>query len=337
MNLRQLNYFIAIGEVESVTKASLSLRISQPALTRHLKHLEMRVGARLTQRNGRGIILTDVGRQFLGRIKPLIAELQLAETELRNEARPEPLQLSMGLPSSLGSLADRFIERVHAQWPASHLQVVDGWSRFVVDWILSGQLDFGIVYDYSCDSPVLELVPLVREQHFLVGPAGDQHAGKGEISLAEVARLPLILPSRANGLRLAADKHFEAIGCSIKPVVELDSIPTIKKLIERGSGYSILSQSEIVFNKTSTLKAARIVDPPFVRTLSLAWRRDSPKRNVLVAISKIIGSEVQSIVTEGLWGENIGSDAATKSTIASGTAIATIVPTVEKRTAHRRQ
>ncbi len=305
MNLRQLNYFIAVGEAESVTKASLRLRISQPALTRHLKHLEMRIGARLTQRNGRGIALTDVGRQFLGRIKPLIAELQLAETELTNDGRPDPLQLAMGLPSSLASLADRFIERVHTQWPASRLQVVDGWSRFVVDWILSGQLDLGIVYDYNCHSTALELTPLVCEEHFLVGPAGDQHAGKGEISLAEVARLPLILPSRPHGLRLAADKHFEALGCSVKPVVELDSIPTIKKLIERGSGYSILSQSEIIFNNTTSLEAARIVDPPFVRTLSLACRRDSAKRNALLAMSKMIQSEVQLILKEGLWGRNI--------------------------------
>ncbi|MEH2478020.1 LysR family nitrogen assimilation transcriptional regulator [Nitrobacteraceae bacterium AZCC 2146] len=306
MNLRELNYFIAVGEAESVTKASLNLRISQPALTRHLKHLEMRVGARLTQRNGRGIALTDLGRQFLGRIKPLIAELQLAETELTNEACPEPLRLSMGLPSSLGRLADRFIERMQTQWPASQLQVVDGWSRFVVDWILSGQLDLGIVYDYNCHNTALELVPLVLEEHFLVGPAGDQYAGRGEISLADAARLPLILPSRPHGLRLAADKHFEALGSPVKPVVELDSIPTIKKLIERGSGYSILSQSEIIFNNATSLEAARIVDPPFLRTLSLAWRRDSAKRKSLLAMSKVMHSEVQSIVDEGLWGRAIG-------------------------------
>jgi LysR family nitrogen assimilation transcriptional regulator len=307
MNLRQLNYFIAVGEAESVTKASLSLRISQPALTRHLKHLEMRVGARLTQRNGRGIVLTEAGRRFLWRIKPLIAELQLAETELINEARLETLQLSMGLPSSMGSLADRFIERAHAEWPTSRLQVVDGWSRFIVDWILSGQLDLGIVYDYNCDDRALQLTPLAQERHFLVGPAGDQNAEKTEISLPEVARLPLILPSRPHGLRVAADKYFAMLGCPVKPAVELDSIPTIKKLIERGAGYSIFSQSEVTFNKTATLAAANIVDPPFVRMLNLAWRCDAAKKNALLAISKLIRSEIQLIVKEGLWGQEIVS------------------------------
>jgi LysR family transcriptional regulator, nitrogen assimilation regulatory protein len=307
MNLRQLNYFIAVGEVESVTKASLSLRISQPALTRHLKDLEMRVGARLTQRNGRGIVLTDTGRRFLLRIKPLIAELQLAETEVINEARLEALHLSMGLPSSLGSLADRFIERIHAECPTSRLQVVDGWSRFIVDWILSGQLDLGIVYDYNCDDRALQLTPLAQERHFLVGPAGDQNAGKAEISLADVARLPLILPSRPHGLRLAADKYFEMLGSTVKPAVELDSIPTIKKLIERGVGYSIFSQSEMTFNKTATLAAASIIDPPFVRTLNFAWRCDSAKKHALLAISKLIRFEIQLIVKEGLWGQEIVS------------------------------
>jgi LysR family nitrogen assimilation transcriptional regulator len=318
MNLRQLNYFIVIGEVESVTKASSRLKISQPALTRHLKHLEKRVGTRLTQRNGRGIVLTDAGRHFLGRIKPLIAELKLAELELINEANPKPLELSLGLPSSLSSLADRFIERVPTQW-ASHLQVVDGSSRFIAEWILSNQLDLGIVYDNDCTSAALELVPLVSEAHFLVGPAGDQHTEKDEISLAAVARLPLILPSRPHGLRVAADNHFERIGCSVKPVVELDSAPTIKKLIDRGSGYSILSQSEIIFNKTGSLSAARIVDPPFKRSLALAWRKDAAKRNVLVTIARLMRSEIQSIVKEGLWGEDIDLEIIAKPAMADAT------------------
>ena len=307
MNLRQLNYFIAIGEVESVTKASSRLNISQPALTRHLKHLEKRVGARLTQRNGRGIALTDAGRHFLGRIKPLIAELRLAELELTNEVNAKPLELSLGLPSSLSSLADRFIERVPAQW-ASHLQVVDGWSRFIADWILLDQLDLGIVYEHDSASAALELLPLVREPHFLVGPADDKHTNEGEISLASVTRLPLILPSRPHGLRIAVDRHFERIGCSVKPVVELDSAPAIKKMVERGAGYSILPQSEIIFNKTVSLSAARIVDPSFKRTLVLAWRKDSAKRSVIVTIAKSIRSEIQAIVNEGLWGEDINLD-----------------------------
>jgi LysR family nitrogen assimilation transcriptional regulator len=156
----------------------------------------------------------------------------------------------------------------------------------------------------DCHNTALELVPLVLEEHFLVGPAGDQNAGRGEISLADAERLPLILPSRPHGLRLAADKHFEALGSPVKPVVELNSIPTIKKLIERGSGYSILSQSEIIFNNATSLETARIVDPPFLRTLSLAWRRDSAKRNSLLAMSKVMHSEVQSIVDEGLLGQS---------------------------------
>jgi hypothetical protein len=67
------------------------------------------------------------------------------------------------------------------------------------------------------------------------------------------------------------------------------------------------SQSEVTFNKTATLAAANIVDPPFVRMLNLAWRCDAAKTNALLAISKLIRSEIQLIVKEGLWGQEIVS------------------------------
>ena len=80
-----------------------------------------------------------------------------------------------------------------------------------------------------------------------------------------------------------------------------------------------LSQSEIIFNKTASLSAARIVDPPFKRKLGLAWRKDSAKRSVLVTIAKLMRSEIQSIVKEGLWGEDINSEIIAKPAMAGAT------------------
>lgn len=305
MNLRQLNYFVAIGEAESITKAAMRLRIAQPALTRHLKHLESRVGARLTQRSGRGIVLTDAGRQFLGRIKPLLNELHLAEAELMQAGGARPLELSFGIPSCLASLADRYIACAAAQAPACTLRVVDGWSSFIADWLLSGRLDIAILYDRTSSDPALELRPLAREDHYLVGPAGDPVLAAPEIALPEVGRLPLILPSRQHGLRLSAEALFERAGCRVKPVMELDSVPTIKKLVERGSGYAILSQSEVMFNPAPALAAARITAPAFLRTLHVAWRRDHPDhRGIATACDAIVG-ETGRILDGRDWGRRL--------------------------------
>lgn len=302
MNLRQLNYFVAIGEAESITKAALRLRIAQPALTRHLKHLEHHVGARLTQRAGRGIVLTDAGRHFLGRIKPLLEELHLAEAELMTTARQKPVELSFGMPSCLAHFADRFIARAAAQSPACRLKVVDGWSRFIADWLISGQLDLGILYERTSNDQALDFEPLAREEHYLVGRAEDGTLAAGEIALTAVARLPLILPTRQHGLRLSADAWFDAVGLKVRPVMEIDSVPTIKKLVERGHGYAILSESEVRFNRAPQLRASRIAAPAFVRTLHLAWRRDAADPAGIAAARDALKAETRLILDAGEWG-----------------------------------
>lgn len=305
MNLRQLNYFVAIGEAESITKAATRLRIAQPALTRHLKHLESQMGARLTQRSGRGIVLTDAGRQFLGRIKPLLKELRLAEAELMQANCTRPVDLSFGIPSCLAFLADRYIACAAAQAPVCTLRVVDGWSSFIADWLLSGRLDIGILYERTSSDPALELQPLAQEEHYLVGPAGDCVLAAPEVALSDVARLPLILPSRQHGLRLSAEALFDRVGCRVRPVMELDSVPTIKKLVERGSGYTILSQSEVMFNPAPMLAAARITGPTFLRTLHVAWRRDHPNhRGIIVACDALVG-ETGRILDGQDWGRRL--------------------------------
>jgi DNA-binding transcriptional LysR family regulator len=68
MNLRQLQYFIEVSEIQSVTKAAARLNLAQPALTRHMRALERDLGVQLLSRSGRGIALTNAGVEFRDRV-----------------------------------------------------------------------------------------------------------------------------------------------------------------------------------------------------------------------------------------------------------------------------
>ncbi|MBN9440693.1 LysR family transcriptional regulator [Bosea sp. (in: a-proteobacteria)] len=306
MNLRQLSYFVAIGEAESVTKASARLRIAQPALTRHLKHLEGKLGAPLTRRYGRGIVLTDAGRYLLGRVRPLLNELAQVEAEVMELARRTPVEVSLGLPSALSCLADRFIERAATLQPAVRLRVVDGWSGFVLDWLQSGRLDLGVVYDHFGDMNGLVSRPLTSEDHYLIVKRSDRLAERDRITLAEVATLPLILPSRRHGLRHAAERAFASIGCHVEPVAEVDAVPTIRTLVERGTGFSILSESEIRFHLSSALIAIPITEPGLIRNVSIAFRAGNPVAN-LESLCSVIRDEALAMSREGVLGRAAGA------------------------------
>lgn len=299
MNLRQLNYFVAVGEVESVSKASAQLRIAQPALTRHLKHLEGQLGAPLTRRLGRGIVLTDAGRYLLGRVRPLLDELARVEAEVMSLARQTPLEVSLGIPSALSFLADRFIERAATLQPSVRLRVVDGWSGFVLDWLQSGQLDLGIVYDGSGDARAVDLSLLASEDHHLIVPSAHPLARRQDIALSEIAALPLILPSRRHGLRKAVERALASIGRVTEPVAEVDALPTIRKLVERGIGLSIMSESEVRFHLPDTLAAIPIARPALIRDLFIARRVDGPRAE-LERVCDVLRQEASHMVSDGI-------------------------------------
>ena len=89
MNLRQLQYFIEVSEIQSVTKAATRLNLAQPALTRHIRTLERDLGVQLFSRSGRGIALTNAGAVFRDRVKSILRDLDRARLEVRRcRARP---------------------------------------------------------------------------------------------------------------------------------------------------------------------------------------------------------------------------------------------------------
>ena len=142
MNLRQLQYFVEVGEVQSITKAAARLNLAQPALTRHMRTLEGDLGVQLLTRSGRGIALTNAGALFLDRIKGILRDLERARVEAETASRSPGGQIGLGLPASISrALTRAVVQRFKAQLPKMQVRVIDGWSGFIVEWLLLGRLD----------------------------------------------------------------------------------------------------------------------------------------------------------------------------------------------------
>ncbi len=177
-----------------VVEASLH---EQPALTRHMRSLERVLGVRLFQRDGRGIVLTNAGIVFRDRVRTVLRELDRAQLEVEALSRSPGGRIDFGLPLSISQAVTRvLVQHVHDELPGVALRVIDGWTGFIIEWLLRGRLDLGVIYDYTLKSDVLRTEPLASEEHFLVCAPGDKLAKRESITLAEVSQLLLALPSR---------------------------------------------------------------------------------------------------------------------------------------------
>jgi LysR family nitrogen assimilation transcriptional regulator len=304
MNLRQLQYFVEVSELESVTKAAERLHVAQPALTRHMRTLERDLGVRLFARNGRGIALTNAGVVFRDRVRTVLRELDRAQMEVKALSRSPGGRIDFGMPFSISQALTRIlVQRVHLELPDVALRIIDGWTGFIIEWLLRGRLDLGVIYDHTLRSDMLRTEPLAAEEQFLVCAPDSPLASRQWISLAEVAELPLALPSREHGLRLAIEQIMQTIGRVPQIHTELESIVGLKQFAQDGGVYTILPRGEMQEELAAgRVKIVSIVNPPIHRTLFVAWSNERPFTPQMKAVLTIAKRETANVIENGNWG-----------------------------------
>ncbi len=304
MNLRQLQYFLEVSELESVTRASDRLHIAQPALSRHMHALERDLGVRLFEREGRGISLTNAGLVFRDRVRSVLRELDRAQLEVKALSRSPGGRVDFGMPFSVSQALTRtLVQHTNAELPGITLRVIDGWTGFIIEWLLRGRLDLGIIYDHTLKSDILRTEPLAAEEHFLICAPSDKLAGRKSITLSEVSRLALALPSHEHGLRIAVEQFMQEIGITLHVHTELELIVGLKQFAASGEIYTILPRGEMADDLAAgKVKAVRIVEPTVYRTLFLAWSSERPNRPQMRAVLEIVRRETAEIVHKGFWG-----------------------------------
>jgi LysR family transcriptional regulator, nitrogen assimilation regulatory protein len=304
MNLRQLQYFIEVSELESVTKAAERLHVAQSALSRHMRSLERDLGVRLFDRDGRGIVMTNAGLVFRDRVRSVLRELDRAQLEVKALSRSPGGRIDFGMPFSVSQALTRvLVERVHDELPGVALRVIDGWTGFIIEWLLRGRLDLGIIYDHTLKSDVLRTEPLAAEEHYLICAPDDPLAQRRSVTLAEVAKLPLALPSREHGLRVAVDEFMHTIGKAPQIRFELESIVGLRQFAQQGGIYTILPRGEMEDDVVSgKVRTVRITNPTVYRTLFIAWSNERPITPQIKAVGLIARRETAEIIKKGIWG-----------------------------------
>lgn len=171
-NIRHLRGFVFVARHKSFTKASLDLRVSQPALTMAIRQLEDIVGARLFDRTTRAVQLTPEARDLLPMAERLLADFDDLMRDIRASARQRQNRVSL---ASVHSVATKLLPGVVAalgiEEPAVRVRIRDGNSSDVRRRVERDEVDFGIGSKLS-EEPELEFVQLFRDQLGLLLPKG---------------------------------------------------------------------------------------------------------------------------------------------------------------------
>src|ERR1043166_592363 len=129
MDFRQLRTFSCVAELGSLSKASDTLRVAQPALSRQIKLLEHELRAELFTRNGRGMVLTDAGRLLLARTAGIVRQIDQVRDEIQSAGGPPSGRVVLGLvPTVSCVISARLARRTVDTYPGISLCIVESYS-----------------------------------------------------------------------------------------------------------------------------------------------------------------------------------------------------------------
>src|ERR1700756_234183 len=276
MELRELRYFRTVVESGSFSKAAVKVMVAQPSLSRQIRALEEKLGMPLLRRNARGVSPTEAGKVLLERTLRLEEDIDGIQRTFATMAKRVTGILRVAVQAPVSSvLLPELVRSYRARYPDVRLELVEGFSGDVIEKLLAGLIDVAIVDIPGTPFAELNVTPIWVETFSLFGwidaPAV-QPDRTMPVTLADVAKLPLIAPSSRHAARHLLEEAFERRSLKFRPVLEANGVLMIFELVRAGLGYTVMPASAFrPYNAHSELRSAEI-EPVIRRTISITVR-----------------------------------------------------------------
>jgi DNA-binding transcriptional LysR family regulator len=260
----------------SFSRAAESLRLSQPAVSLHMRQLEARCGTALLERIGKRAYPTPAGALLLEHAGRAFAELEAAQEAMRQlrGVVAGRLRLGTGATASI-HLLPPLLRRMRARYPELELIVVTGNAPEIAAAVAANELDLGLV-TLPVTGRQLLVTPLLLDPLVAVGPPGQAWLRRGPLTAGEMARHPLIVYERGGTIRRVIDGWFRRGGARPRVIMELGNEEAIKKLVGAGLGVSVSPAMAVRDEVRAGALSARPLSPALGRRLGLVRRRDKP-------------------------------------------------------------
>ena len=271
MDSRRLRYFVQIVDSGSITRAAAVSGVAQPALSQQLAILENELKVKLLERSVSGVVPTAAGRVLYARAQAILRQFEDLREAVHREFRPLSGTVVVGMPPTmLFPFGLPLIGKVCMQHPEMHLQIREEGSLVLHELLASGKIDLAI----SASRPEGEVVgeEILSEAVVLMYPPSMTLPER--TTLAELARLPWVVPRRPNAIRSLIDAAFASNNLAVNVVVEIDSLYSAMETVRRGFGVGAMTLGAMQEDlEVGRLRARALGDVPLIRSMYLAHRR----------------------------------------------------------------
>lgn len=221
------------------------MHISQPAVTKHIKELESKLGVALFARRGNKIYLTNEGTLALTHLKSIKKQYASLEYELGNITGNHKGELTIGASSTISQyVIPAVLASFHKRYPEIRITLLNGNSSEIEELLLKGKIDLAMVENDSSRSDI-RYIPVMDDKIIAITGATSVYAGLKEISLIDLEQIPLLLRERGSGTLEVIEKSLKGKGIGIDHLnifMHLGATETIKNFLDNFDGIALVSE-----------------------------------------------------------------------------------------------
>jgi DNA-binding transcriptional LysR family regulator len=292
--LHQLQVFLRVAALQSVTKAAEVLHLTQPAISIQLKNFESQFPEPLTEIIGRKLYLTSLGKQVLPLAQAALQSLQALDIRSKEEDHLLRGKLNLSIVSTGKYVMPYFLQQFLEANPLVELNMDVTNKAMVIDSLEKNEVEFSLV-SILPDRLSIEKISLMPNKLFLVGPY--QHKWNAKQSFKALTHLPLIYRELGSGTRLTMEKFLEKRKFNTDKKIALSTNEAVKQAIIANLGYSIMPLIGIKHElKQKDVRIIPFPGLPVSTTWNLIWLKGKKHSKVATAFLQHLRSEKNSII-----------------------------------------
>lgn len=303
ITLRQLRYLTALAHHRHFRRAAADCAVTQPALSMQVRELEREIGAELVERRPGEIALTETGVEVAQRAERILA----ATRDLIDFARHRGVlsgKLRLGIiPTLAPYILPRVLPRLQTSYPQLRLEVRETQTKMLLEELAGGNLD-AVMLALPADGADVETLRLFDDPFLLALPAADPLQGR--VAAEDVDQRRLILLEEGHCLRDQALAFCAAVRGDPPATLGATSLATVMQMVANGYGVTLVPEvAAAVEVRDSRVKLLRFVEPEPARTIGLAWRRTSPRKQDFAALGEIVVATLGLAARRSLTTKNL--------------------------------
>jgi LysR family cyn operon transcriptional activator len=257
MELRQLNYFIKAAELLHFTEAAAASFVTQSTLSQQIKQLEEELGMLMFDRVGKHVRLTEAGKVFLVHARQILLDVKKSRQAIFELNNMIVGDLRIGSTYAFSSMLLPALAPFSSMYPGIKIIVEYGTAGELEHKLKQAELDVIVAFHDQSDNVGLEMEPLFSSRIMMVVAKTHPLAGLKKISLNELGKIELILPSKGFSSRDLLDELFSKKKIVPLIKIEMNDVHSLLSMVSEGHWATIINEKAIIqWNELTTVPIA---------------------------------------------------------------------------------